>query len=138
VRDWFWQRTLQCDTPLQYVALMGLGFEGGNLEHARRFDGLLRGAGDLESAELVARVGREEVAHVRFASRWFCEWTGRDPAEGPDFDRWAAALPPPLTPAVLRGRPLDRERRLRAGLSAPFLDRLEAFESTVGRADAGA
>lgn len=133
VRDWFWERTLACETPLQYIALMGLGFEGGNLEHAQRFDGMLRAAGDPVSAELVARVGREEVAHVRFATRWFCAWTGASLEEGPDYDRWAAELPAPLTPAVLRGRPLDRTRRGRAGLSATFLDRLEAAGDTRRR-----
>ncbi len=135
VRDWFWERTLACETPLQYVALMGLGFEGGNLEHARRFDQLLQEAGDPESAALVARVGREEVAHVHFAARWFSEWSDAAPEDGPDFDRWAAELPPPLTPAVLRGRPLDRVRRGKAGLSEAFLDRLEAFGTTSEPSD---
>ncbi|QDV07047.1 hypothetical protein Poly30_25660 [Planctomycetes bacterium Poly30] len=127
VRDWFWARTLTATTPLQYVALMGLGFEGGNLEHAARFEALLREAGDERSASLVGQVGREEVSHVRFAARWFSEWTHGDPTESPDFDRWRAELPPPLTPEVLRGKPLDRDRRRRAGLSESFLDRLDDF-----------
>jgi len=130
VRDWFWERTLGCQTPLQYVALMGLGFEGGNLEHAHRFEALLREAGDAQSAELVARVGREEVAHVHFAARWFSAWSDAAPGAGPDYDRWVAELPPPLTPAVLKGDPLDRDRRRRAGLSEAFLDRLEAAGDT--------
>ncbi|MEM9382908.1 MAG: DUF455 family protein, partial [Planctomycetota bacterium] len=129
----FWERTLGCATAVQYLALMGLGFEGGNLEHAQRFEAQLRSAGDPESAALVARIGREEVAHVHFASTWFCRLTGRDPADGPRFEDWAAALPPPLTPAVLRGVPLDRERRARAGLSAEFLDRLERCAPTTTR-----
>lgn len=130
VRDWFWERTLGCETPLQYVALMGLGFEGGNLEHANRFERQLRVAGDPVSAELVARVGREEVSHVHFAARWFTAWAGAAPGGGPEFDRWAAELPAPLTPAVLRGHPLDRARRGKAGLSEVFLDRLEASGKT--------
>lgn len=131
VRDWFWTRTLGATTPLQYVALMGLGFEGGNLEHAARFETLLREAGDERSAGMVGQVGREEVSHVRFAARWFSEWTQGDPSASPDFDRWRAELPPPLTPEVLRGKPLDRERRRRAGLSESFLDRLDAFVDPV-------
>ncbi|MEM1451962.1 MAG: DUF455 family protein, partial [Planctomycetota bacterium] len=137
VRDWFWQRTLGCETPVQYLALMGLGFEGGNLEHAQRFEAQLADAGDPESARLVARIGREEVAHVRFASTWFSRWTGRDPEEGPSFEDWAEALPPPLTPAVLRHLPLDRERRRRAGLSADFLDHLERCAPTTSRSGRG-
>ncbi len=127
VRDWFWTRTLGAETPLQYVALMGLGFEGGNLEHAGRFEALLAKAGDARSSEMVAQVGQEEVSHVRFAARWFSEWTQGDRGSSPDFERWRAELPPPLTPEVLRGKPLDRARRSRAGLSEEFLDQLEAF-----------
>lgn len=132
VRDWFWERSRTCEDALQYVALMGLGFEGANLEHAERFEAHLREAGDDRSADLVAQVGREEVAHVRFAARWFTEWTGGDPDIGPDFDAWAAALPAPLTPAVLRGRPLALERRSRAGLSPAFVARLAECGAAKG------
>lgn len=127
VRDWFWTRTLGAETPLQYVALMGLGFEGGNLEHAGRFERLLASAGDARSSEIVAQVGKEEVSHVRFAAQWFALWTHGDRNASPDFDRWRQELPPPLTPAVLRGKPLDRDRRARAGLSEDFLDSLDSF-----------
>lgn len=133
VRDWFWERARACESPLQYTALMGLGFEGANLEHAKRFERQLRDAGDEESAELLGRIGREEVAHVHFAARWFTEWSGGDPEDGPDFDAWAEALPPPLTPAVLRGAELARERRVRAGLSHAFIDRLDACSGVSER-----
>jgi len=128
VRDWFWARVPTCRTVRQYTALMGLGFEGGNLEHAERFEGALRSAGDDASAELVARVGREEVAHVHFAGRWFVRLGGAADRRsgGPDYDAWRADLPAPLTPALLQGRPLAREPRRRAGLGEAFLDRLEA------------
>lgn len=127
VRDWFWTRTLGAETPLQYVALMGLGFEGGNLEHAGRFEKLLAQVGDLRSSQMVGQVGQEEVSHVHFAARWFSQWTHGNRDASPDFERWRAELPPPLTPEVLRGKPLDRERRGRAGLSLEFLDDLETF-----------
>ena len=72
--------------------------------------------------------GDEEVAHVRFATRWFGRWTRDDPEAEPEFRRWMAELPPPLTPTVLRGRPLDRARRERAGQRARFLDELDAWD----------
>jgi uncharacterized ferritin-like protein (DUF455 family) len=59
---------------------------------------------------------------VRFATRWFRAWTGRD-----DFDGWAASLPPPLTPLLLRGKSINRGARLKAGMNAEFVDRLEAW-----------
>ncbi len=124
VRDWFWEKARHCTTPLQYTALMGLGFEGANIDHAARFERQLRDVNDERSADLVGQVGREEVSHVRFASRWFAEWTGEAEGDGPDYDRWCEALPPPLTPAVFKGDPVQVERRARAGLSRSFLGRL--------------
>jgi len=123
VRDWFWERVPRARSARQFAALLGIGFEGGNLEHCRTFAARFRAAGDARGAELIERVGREEVAHVRFALRWVARWS-----PGFDFDQWLAALVPPLTPTVLRGRPLDRDARRRAGFDEAFLDWLEAWE----------
>ncbi|MEZ6017402.1 MAG: DUF455 family protein [Planctomycetota bacterium] len=127
VRDWFWQRVPSVAGPRGFVALMGMGFEAANLEHTRQFARELEQAGDPESAAFVAAVGVEEVAHVRFATRWFQRFSGAAPDAAPDFDAWRSALPAPLTPTVLRGKPLDRERRGRAGQGPAFLDALEAW-----------
>jgi len=123
VRDWFWERFAACRTPLEFVALMGLGFEGGNLDHGALWAERLRAAGDEEAARCVDAVGEDEVEHVAFARRWFERFAG-----GFDFDRWRAALPPPLTPSVLRGRPIASAARARAGLDEDFIARLEAWE----------
>jgi uncharacterized ferritin-like protein (DUF455 family) len=122
VRDWFWERVPSCGRPVDFVALLGVGFEGANLDHSARFATLFRAAGDEEGARLQERVGAEEVPHVRFAVRWFTEWAG--PLE---LDRWLDVLPPPLTPIVMRGRPLNREARLRAGMTDAFVDALAAY-----------
>jgi uncharacterized ferritin-like protein (DUF455 family) len=119
VRDWFWQRVASCATPVQFVALMGIGLEGGNLDHAARFAQWFADAGDPEAAHAQEVVGREEIGHVEFAARWFTHWTG-----GLDFARWASELPPPLSPTLLRGQPLNRDARARAGLPDAFLDAL--------------
>jgi uncharacterized ferritin-like protein (DUF455 family) len=123
VRDWFWERVPSCPDPASFVATMGLGFESANLEHARSFAARFRSAGDVEGAEVQELVGREEVAHVRFGARWFTELTG-----GLTFDAWEHALPAPLSPMLMRGRPLDRDARSRAGFPAEFLDRLDAWK----------
>lgn len=123
VRDWFWERVPTATSPLRFVSLLGIGFEGANLDHSARFASAFRDAGDEAGASLQETVGREEVAHVRFAIRWFEEWTGAPL----DFERWAAELPPPLTPIVTRGRPLHRRARRKAGMSEDFLDALSAY-----------
>jgi uncharacterized ferritin-like protein (DUF455 family) len=124
VRDWFWQRVPSCRDPRTFVATLGIGFEGGNLDHTRRFAARFRAAGDEAGAALQERVGREEVAHVRFALRWYRAFT--NDAEV-DFDAWRLALPAPLSPILMRGRPMDRERRETAGMSAAFVDALDRW-----------
>jgi len=122
LRDWFWERVTQCDNPASFVALLGLGLEGANLEHSARFADVFRSAGDDEGALVLDRVEREETSHVAFALRWFEYFTGAPL----DYDRWRASLPAPLTPSLLRGRPLNRTARLSAGMDEAFLARLEA------------
>ncbi|MCR9247691.1 MAG: ferritin-like domain-containing protein [bacterium] len=123
VRDWFWQRVASCERPLQFVALMGMGLEAGNLDHTKRYEEWFREVGDHEGAALQRIVGDEEVAHVQFACHWFRRWTGDD-----DFENWRQELVTPLTPSMMKGNELDRERRGRAGFSGEFLRQLENWQ----------
>jgi uncharacterized ferritin-like protein (DUF455 family) len=122
VRDWFWKRVPSCADKVAFVALMGMGLEAANLEHAPSFAAQLREAGDETAAQIQTQIGLEEQAHVRFGTRWFTRWTG-----GCDFDEWLSRLPPPLSPWVLKGAPLAMEARRRAGMSEPFLAALDAY-----------
>lgn len=122
VRDWFWKRVPTCRTKLEFVAVMGMGLEAANLEYARDFAERFRLAGDKVGACIQERIAVEEVAHVRFATRWFERWTG-----GCDFHAWQQQLPAPLSPWVLHGKPIAEEARLRAGMSEGFLAALRAY-----------
>ena len=126
VNDWFWERVPHAASPAHFVATLGIGFEGGNLDHAARFAARLREAGDEEAAVVQETVGEEEIPHVRFALHWFCELT-RQGGAPIDFDDWRAYLPPPLTPSVTRSLPLNDGARRRAGFSDDFLTRLRAW-----------
>lgn len=123
VRDWFWQRVPACSTKVMFVALLGMGLEAANLEHAPRFAQWFRAVGDVAGADLQERVAAEEVAHVRFATYWFKRWTGTD-----DFETWVEALPRPLSPLLMRGKTINREARRAAGMSEAFIDRLASYE----------
>jgi uncharacterized ferritin-like protein (DUF455 family) len=123
VRDWFWERAVTCESIVSFFAFIGMGLEGANLEHTERFGGWFQALGDARGAAIQDQVGREEVAHVRFATRWFKHFTG-----GVDFDEWYRQLPPPISPLLLRGKKLRRELREKAEMPPPFLDRLEAWE----------
>ncbi len=123
VRDWFWERVPTASSVVQFVAIMGLGVESANLEHAVTWAARFRAAGDEDSARIQEQVGREEIAHVRFGVRWFEHYEG-----ALDFTAWCRALPPPLTPLLMRGKALDRAARARAGQPQAFLDELEAWQ----------
>jgi uncharacterized ferritin-like protein (DUF455 family) len=125
VNDWFWMRIPETGTPAHFCAALGIGFEGGNLDHAERFAARFDEVGDAVGARVQRIVGEEEVAHVRFAVHWFKEFTG-----GLDFDLWREHLPGPLSPMVMRGAPINRAARERAGLDANFVERLAAWQPT--------
>lgn len=122
VRDWFWERVPACPTITAFLATMGLGFEAGNLDHASRYERIFRDVGDPISADVQRLVGRDEVMHVRFGAEWFRTLEG-----ALTFEAWREALPPPLSPMVMRGATLDREARTRAGLDEAFLGALAAW-----------
>lgn len=121
VRDWFWERARSCATPLQFVSLLNLGLEGGNLDHCQRFAEAFRAVGDEEAAGVQELIEREEIAHVRFGLRWFETWTG-----GQDFARFAAELVAPLSPQMMRGAQLNLPSRRAAGFDEAFLSAFAA------------
>jgi uncharacterized ferritin-like protein (DUF455 family) len=100
-----------------------MGLEGANLDHTARFSGWLRAVGDHRGAELQEQVGREEIAHVRFATRWFRDWVG-----DVSFESWRAELPPPLSPLLMRGKTIQRTSRLKAEFPLEFIDELTAWQ----------
>ena len=122
VRDWFWERVPQSPTPAHYVAVMGMGFEGGNLDHTVRFEKRFAAIGDEEGARIQAVVCAEEIPHVRFAVRWFKRLT-----EKVEFEAWRTYLPQPLSPMVMRGTPQNKYARARAGFPEAFLTELEQW-----------
>lgn len=128
VRDWFWQRVPSCSSALSYVATMGIGFEGGNLDHTARFARRFRQAGDEVGARLQEQVGVEEVPHVRFALHWYRRWSNRS-----CFEDWRTHLPAPLSPLLMRGRPLARAARREAGMDDGFIDALAAWKMDMPR-----
>lgn len=125
VRDWFWERVPRCTSIDAFLATLGIGFEGANLDHAARFASRFRSAEDEELALIQERVGREEVPHVKFALRWFVELNPDVRAGMPLFEAFTRALPEPLSPMLMAGTPLARDARKKAGLDDAFMAELE-------------
>lgn len=120
VRDWFWERVPLARSLASFAAVMGLGFEAANLDHATRFEAIFRDVGDVSAARVQAEVARDEIAHVRFGVDLFRAERG-----ALAFEDVRALLPSPLSPGLMRGEVLDRVRRREAGLDEAFLDALD-------------
>jgi uncharacterized ferritin-like protein (DUF455 family) len=127
VRDWFWERIPGATSPASFVAAFGVGLEGANLDHTARFAERFRAVGDVRGAELQERIGAEEVPHVRFALRWLERFTGEA-----GFAAWTRCLPAPLSPLLMRGRPLNRGGRREAGFPEAFVDELDRWQPAPG------
>jgi uncharacterized ferritin-like protein (DUF455 family) len=124
IRDWFWERVGSVRDAASFCAFVGLGLESANLDHTRRFEDELRAAGDEAAADLTAAIGREEIAHVRFATRWFTHFTGTPLT----LETFMHALPAPLSPILFRGRPIDRDARSAAGWPVDAIDALGRWQ----------
>ena len=123
IKDWFWERVPGASvTPLQFVARLGVGFEGGNLDHGARFTGSFASAGDARAAEIQGLITEEEVAHAAFALHWFRNFAGEL-----EFEKWRVMLPEPISPSMTRGKPINLEARRRAGFPEAFLAALAAW-----------
>lgn len=122
VNDWFWTRVPLAVDAASFLATLGVGLEGGNLDHAPRFAAALLAAGDAEAARIEAQIGREEIPHCAFALHWLAELAGKD-----DFDTWRSRLVPPLTPLMMRGDPVNADDRARAGYSPEFIAALRGW-----------
>lgn len=120
VRDAFWDRVPDCQTPSAFVSVMGMGLEAANLEHTQRFARRFREVGDEAGALVHEQIGREEIAHVRFATRWFRDFNGELTVRA-----WKAALPKSFSPRSLRGKHLNRTARRKAEMPEEFLNKLD-------------
>lgn len=131
VNGFFWRNIADMESPLDYVSRFSLTFEQANLDYARHYGGLFRNFGDLDTAALLDRIYRDEIAHVGYGLKWFRRWKAGGVS---DWDAWAGGMRFPLSPARARGNaPFNREGRLKAGLDPAFIDRLELFSQSRGR-----
>ncbi len=124
VNGYFWGKTREIHSPLQFICAMSLTFENANLDHTDEYAEAARRAGDLKTARVIEQVQRDEIEHVRFGWTWLQIFRG----EEPPWDTFRSNLTWPLRPARARGRVFNRRGREAAGLDDDFIRRLE--EST--------
>lgn len=123
INDWFWKRVpMEPISPAHFVARLGIGFEGGNLDHGLRFAEAFAAAGDEVAARIQRQIVDEEISHAAFALHWFGNFVGEV-----TFEVWRSHLPGPVTPRMTCGVPMHEEARRRAGYSPEFLQRLHQW-----------
>ena len=124
VNGWIWQKAMEYQSELEYVAGLPLVFEGANLDHSVEFEQYFVAAGDRRSAAIIRAIHRDEIHHVQFGLTWLRHW--KTPEQS-DWDAWTQALHWPIRPSKARGDVFQREARLAAGLNQDFIERLENF-----------
>ena len=130
VSGFFWRAVSGMQSPADYVAGLSLTFEQANLDFARHFAQGFQTVGDLESAHLLERIYRDEIAHVAYGLKWFRRWKASGES---DWDAFCRHLKFPLSPQRAKGFHLNIDGRRAAGFDSDFIARLEVFSQSKGR-----
>jgi uncharacterized ferritin-like protein (DUF455 family) len=137
VSDYFWKSMSGMKSPMDYVVQMSLTFEQANLDYSLFFMRAVRAAGDDKTADILERVFREEIGHVKHGVTWFNRWRaaelGLAATPESDWDAYVRSLPLPMTPSRAKGFEFSAEPRRQAGLSETFIRELRVHASSKGR-----
>lgn len=129
-----WDHISTMTSPIEYVSRLSLTFEQSNLDFAKHYSGAFARAGDEESSALLARIYKDEIAHVGYGLKWLRRF--KDQKES-DWDAWHNSLARPLTPIRAKAPegsvPFNEEGRRMAGLNDDFIRNLELYNRSRGR-----
>ena len=133
VGDFFWKAIGPMETPMDFVTGLSLTLEQANLDYARHYAQVYRQLDDPETAAILERIYRDEIGHVKRGLTWFRRWQETELSE---WEAYRQTLRFPLGPARAKGIGFNRAGRLKAGLSADYIDELELFSQSRGRCPA--
>ena len=139
----FWQVVAPMQSPMDFVSRLSLTFEQANLDFSLHFAKVFKQIGDDATANILQQIYQDEISHVQHGLHWFRQW--KNPEQS-DWEAYEASLEFPMSPQRGRAPKIDfnREGRKQAGLTDPFIDAIEVFRKSRGRAvsvrwfDAGA
>ncbi len=120
----FWNHVPYLTSPIKYVSVMSLTFEMANLDFAPLYGQSFSHFGDVESAELMSQILRDEINHVSFGYRWLQRL--KEKQEDP-WDAWIGSLTPKLTPKRAKGFVLIEENRRQAGIPNDWIEKLKVL-----------
>ena len=131
LNDFFWRAMKDMKNPMEYVTQMSLTFEQANLDFSIYYRDLIEKLGDSKTATLLHQVFIDELSHVKFGFRWFQKWS--DP-ELSCWQNYCENLNFPITPARAKGTYFNKSVREKIGFSKEYIDQLEVFSQSKGRA----
>ena len=128
-----WRMIESMQSPMDFVSRLSLTFEQANLDYSHHFATVFRRIGDMPTAEVMQQIYEDEIGHVKHGLHWFRQW--KDPEQS-DWEAYQSTLEFPMSPQ--RGLGLragfNRQGRKQAGLSDDFIDSIEVFRQSRGRA----
>lgn len=126
-----WTHISSMESPLDYVSRLSLTFEQANLDYAKHYSQVLAQAGDQKSADLLAQIYKDEIAHVGYGLKWLRRW--KQNAQS-DWDAWHKQLHFPLSPIRAKGMaPFNGEGRRKAGMDEHFIASIKRYQASRGR-----
>lgn len=117
LNDFFWSYMKDLDTPEKYTAVMAMTFESANLDFATYYEKIFRDLGEVEIADVLLEVLKDEISHVGLGVRYLNKW--RENREL--WSYYLSQLPWPLTPARSKGQHFAYSPRVRAGMPKDFI-----------------
>lgn len=123
LNDFFWRSIQEVENAHQFLSVLALTFESANLDFSRYYSEVFRELGDIETAEIMEEVYRDEISHVAVGAHWLKKWRGNQEL----WEYYLNGLPPLLTPARAKGIVFEREGRLKAGLDEDFIEKLHSY-----------
>ena len=124
VNCYIWKQTRSFETLLDYIAVLPLVFEARNLDHTLELEKAFLAVGDPRSAALMRRIHEDEIEHVAFGMHWLR--TLKRPTDT-EWEAYCSHLKWPMNATKSYGEEFQRGARLRAGMSAEFIDRLDPW-----------
>ncbi len=129
----FWRVVEPMQSPMDFVSRLSLTFEQANLDYSFHFASVFRKIGDTSTADILQRIYEDEIGHVQHGLHWFRQWKNPDQS---DWDAYQETLEFPMSPQRGKGAGCEFNRlgRIEAGLSEHFIDSIEVFRQSRGRA----
>lgn len=129
----FWRVVEPMGSPMDFVSRLSLTFEQANLDYSQHFANVFKRIGDLSTSQLLQKIYEDEIGHVKHGLHWFRQW--KNPEQS-DWEAYQESLAFPMSPQRGRGSgcEFNRQGREKAGLGDHFIDAIELFRQSRGRA----